>query len=303
MFLSGLERRMATIGFEGLPPYSWPGGAIAGTVVVEADKPARGRNLTVHLEGKEIAQATVQAGKSSEKVVEERVFLQQECDIHQDVTFVDPDHLAPGVYRAPFQFALPPTATPSIHTSEYAPGGGVFNARPDGMFVEYTVEARLQVPLWADLVARAIIPVFSPRRVLGIVPTMQSASNPGHPALSVGVSDPSPLLPGGTLQAFFEVQNPGGKKLRYIQYALTRVIQYHARGVARIFRTPTLVVESPLDGTASSYSGSFQIPVPNNDAMTGPWQGQLFVTFWSTKAVLDVEFGLNVEVELALTPA
>ncbi|MCI4348897.1 MAG: hypothetical protein L3J93_01580 [Thermoplasmata archaeon] len=293
---------MPSLAFESLPSYSWPGGSISGTVVLQVDAPTRGRNLWIELSGRELAQVTVSQGKGSNKITEEAVFFQQTWDPGPVLTFADPVHIAPGVYRAPFQFSLPATAQPSIHTTPYVGSGGVFDYRRDGLYVEYALEARLKVPMWPDVVARALIPIFSSRRVLGILPPCASPPDRDHPTLALGTPGTAPLLPGGTLRVPFQIENPGGKRLRSLRLALTRVVQYRARGVPGIARSPTYQVEQPLGGNAPTYAGTLEISVPNTEDATGPGQGRLYVTFWTAKAVLDVELGFNVDLETALFP-
>jgi hypothetical protein len=235
--------------------------------------------------------------------VEESVFFEQTWDPGQVLSFVDPVHVTPGVYRAPFQFVLPPTAQPSIHTTPFAPGGGGLFSHRDGLSVEYALEARLKVPWWADLVVRAIIPIFSPHRVLGALPPLGSPPGQGQLTVAVGAPSPTLILPGGTLRVAFRVENPAGKTLRSLRLALTRVVEYQARGCSDIARSPTYVADHPLGGDAPSYAGTLEINVPNTEESTGPWQGRLYVTYWTAEVVLDVGLGSNVEISAPLLRA
>jgi hypothetical protein len=289
--------------FEGLPPYAWPGGTIGGTVLLEIDRPARGRDLTIHLVGRELSQATVSQGKSSQVIVDQRIFLDQTYDISQAVKFLDPEHLSPGVYRAPFLFALPADLPPSLHTSPYAGGSGWSRGRRDGMYVEYALEGRLDVPWWLDSVVSTQVPVYSSRRVLGTLPPMQTALEPGHATVSLSAASADPLLPGAALPVSCRVENPAGKNLKSLRFSLTRIVEYHVRNLSRVVKEPTFAVDVPLGGRAPSFSGTFSLPVPNTEDSTGPWQGQLFRTYWQATAILDVALGFNVEVEGPLVPA
>lgn len=294
---------MPTLGFEGLPPYAWPGGPIAGSVVLQSDSPIRGSSLSVRLKGRELAQVTVSAGKSSQRLTQEVVFLEQLYDLRQSIAFVDPDHLPPGVYRAPFQFTLPSGAPPSLHTSPYVPEGGLGDTHRDGMYVEYLLEARLEVPLWVDLVSRGIMPVFSPRRVLGVLPAMATGGGPDHPSITLDPTLSAPLVPGTSTELRFRVLNPGLKKLRSLSATVTRVVQYSVHGHPGSTRTPAYGTQCAFDGRAAEYTGQLTVSVPNDEDATGPWQGQLYATFWTVRAVLDIELGWNVESELPLAPA
>lgn len=294
---------MPKIEFEGLPQYAWPGGTINGTVVLEIDRPARGRDLTIHLVGRELSQATVGAGKDRRVVVDQHVFFDQTYDISKAVQFLDPGHLAPGVYRAPFMFVLPADGPPSLHTAPYAGGAGWHRARPDGMYVEYSLEARLDVPWWLDAVVETFVPVYSARRVIGTLPPMQSMSPPGHAAVSVGPATTDPLLPGGVLGVAFRVDNPAGKDIKSLRFSLTRIVEYRVRSMSRVAKEPVFSVDVAIGSREPSFSGTLSLPVPNTEDSTGPWQGNLFRTYWQAATVLDVALGFNVEVEGPMTPA
>ncbi|HZY92947.1 MAG TPA: hypothetical protein VFG07_09305 [Thermoplasmata archaeon] len=294
---------MRQLGFDQLTPYAFPGGVVQGQVVVETDQPARGRDLTIQLVGRELSQATVSSGKSSQRIVDESVFYQQTYDLRQSVSFIDQDHLAPGTYRAPFQFVLPPTATPSLATSRFSGESGLFSARPDGMYVEYALEARLDVPWWIDAVARAPVPVYSQRRVLGQIPVLESRSNPGHAALRLQPDSASPLLPGSPYSLVYQVWNPASKHLKSLDLSVVRQVEYHVKSMSRAAHEPAFSSQVPLDGRNSQYTGGITLEVPNVPDATGPWQGTLFRSYWLATAVLEVELGFNVQVQAPLTPA
>jgi|GEM_PF-1561775 len=294
---------MARLGFDGLPPFAWPGGAIAGTLVLEVEAPTRARDLTLRLDGRERSQITVQAGKSSERLVQEAVFLAQEVVVHQTLAFVDPEHIAPGTYRVPFQFALPPGAPPSIRSAPSVGGSGWGVPRSDGLVVEYVLEARLVVPLWTDLVAQAVVPVFAPRRILGLIPPLESPNLPDRVHVVVDGSGGAPVVPGEPVRLGYRIENPGGKALRHVRFTLTRVIEHVARGARAVVRRPAYVAEQPLGGRAPEFAGTLEIVVPNTEDATGPWQGTLFAAGWTASITVDVQLGFDVSVSAPLVPA
>lgn len=294
---------MARIAFENLTPYSAPGGTIAGRVVLEVDKPARAKELVVRLFGRELTQATVREGKSNVTVKQESIFLEQEFDVRSAVQFQDPDHVTPGTYRADFQFALPPETPPSLRTNGRSPGEGTLGGQPNGAYVTYTVESRLEVPLWPDLVSRTDVPVYSSRRLLGTLPDLSSPERPGHPAVSITSSGSPPIVPGSAFQANYQIENPGAKSLRRLDFFLSRVVEYQVRGVAGVVRGPVYSVTVPLGGREARYIGALTIPIPNEEDATAPSRGDSYASFWTAKVLLDVELGFNVEFEIPLTVA
>ena len=294
---------MPSLRLEGVPPFAFAGGSVDGTLVLEIDRPARARDLTLSFSGREIGQVTVSAGKSTERLVQTADLLSQTIELGQTLGFVDPEHVAPGTYRSPFRFVVPAGATPSIATGAYAGPRGLFSSRPDGLYVEYSLVARLDVPWWTDSVTTTPLPVYSPRRVLGVAPPLVSQPNPGHPAISVVPADPAPLVPGTAARFSYRVDNPGGKRLRSLSLRVERLVEYVVRGYSRRVVGPAFDASAPLGGRLPAYAGELSLTVPNEADATGPWQGQLFRTYWSVRATLDVELGLDVVVEGPLAPA
>lgn len=294
---------MRKFGFGQLSSFSFPGGTIQGQVLLEVDQPARARDLTLTLYGREISQATVSTGKSTQRIVDQSPILEQTFDLRPSLSFVDEDHVAPGAYSAPFNFTLPTSAPPSLSTSEFRGQTGPLSSRPDGMYVEYHLEARLDVPWWIDAVAQAPIPIYSPRRVLGQVPTLQSQPNPGHASILVQPDSATPILPGAPASLTFHVWNPAAKHLRSLDVSIVRQVEYRVKSMSRVAHAPAFSARAELDGRAAEYSGKLTLDVPNTPDATGPWQGSLFRTYWLVTAVLDVELGFNVQVQSPLVPA
>jgi hypothetical protein len=73
---------MAQVSFEGLPDYSIPGGTIAGTLILETDGIVRATDLMLYLHGVETSQITIQAGKSTEAIVQKAPFLELVSSFH-----------------------------------------------------------------------------------------------------------------------------------------------------------------------------------------------------------------------------
>jgi hypothetical protein len=271
-------------------------------VVLGLDRPARGDALSVQLVGTEISQMTVSAGKSREVIRDSRPFLSTSVDLRQSLQFVDAVHIAPGQYRAPFSFPIPPNAPPSLHTGP-EPGGGWSSGRMDGMYVEYDLEARLDVPWWVDAVAQSRIPVFSTRRVLGTIAPVQTNPAPDHPGFQLSSATPTPLLPGQTWTLAYTVENPTHKSLKTLEVNVRRVVEYTVRG-----RSARAVGESygaavTLGGKDPSYTGTLPITVPNSEEATGPGTGELYRTYWLLSASLGIEWSFSVELQTPLTPA
>jgi hypothetical protein len=293
---------VARITLEGLPSYSWPGGSIEGNFILETDRPLRATDIDLTLRGQELSQVTIHEGKSSRTIQQTYPFLDLATGFHEGVAFQDPDHIAPGTYRLPFRFDIPPDAEPSFATSETATVRGRFFSRPDGMYVEYELEGRVRVPWWVDPTDRVTVPVYSPRRVLGTIPPLPSPVSDEHPFFRIDV-DPGPILPGSTVSGSYEVQNPKGKHLEKLTIRMFRHVEYTVQGRAGTRDGPSYECEVPFGDRQVTRAGRFQMTIPNTSGATGPFHGQLYRTWWMVHAELAVELGLNVRVDGAFTPA
>lgn len=293
---------MARVWFEGLPDYGVLGGSIQATLGLEADGDVRAKDFLLYLHGSEVSQITVGGGRSRHTVVQKAPFLELVSSFHDALHFQDADHIGPGTYRFPFRFDIPATAQPSLATSEMPRTRGRLTSRPDGAYVEYELEARLEVPWWVDPIDREVVPVFSPRRVLGALPPFSSAEDAERPVVQVRVDQPM-VLPGSTLTGSFSVENPHAKELPGLTLTLLRHVEHHAESASATLETPQFSTQIPLGSREPRFEGAFQIPIPNTSETTGPFSGQLYRTYWVLRAVLDVSLGFNVRVDAVFAPA
>jgi hypothetical protein len=293
---------MARIWFEGLPDYAALGGPVAATLVLEADGVVRATDLVLFLHGTETSQITVGAGKSRHVVVEKVPFLELVSSFHDSLHFQNADHIDAGTYRFPFRFDIPATAEPSLATTERPRTRGRFTSQVDGLYVEYELEARLKVPWWVEPFDREVVPVYSPRRVLGALPPFTSEAGPDRPTFQVRV-DPPMILPGTVLTGSYSIDNPRLKELPRLTLTLLRHVEHRASGYSAVREGPDFQYEIPLGDRASHYEGTFQLSIPNVAETTGPFTGQLYRTYWILRAVLDVSLGFNVRVDAVFTPA
>lgn len=293
---------MARVWFEGLPDYAALGGTLEGVLGLEVDGPVRATDLLLYLHGSEVSQITVGAGKSRHTLLQKASFLELVSSFHDAIPFQNVDHIGAGTYRFPFRFAIPPSAEPSLATVEMPRTRGRLTGRPDGMFVEYELEARLTVPWWLDPIDREVVPVFSPRRVLGAVAPFESGSDPERPVFRVQVDQPM-ILPGSVVTGRYAIENPRQKELPTLSLTLLRHVEHVASGTKMTRETPEFPIVIPLGPRAPHYEGAFQIGVPNVAETTGPFTGQLYRTYWVLRAIVDVSLGFNVRVDAVFAPA
>jgi len=293
--------RMARLSLEGLPRQAWLGGPIEGTLVLETDRPLRAADFDLRLRGRELSQETVYSGRSTSTIEEESTFLDTVTSFRENVPFSDPEHIAPGTYRLPFRFELPATAEPSLATDDADTVRGRFFHHPDGMFVEYEFEARVHVPWWVDPIDRVTVPVLPRARSLGSFPPLASAPSVDHPSFRINF-DAGEVLPGSTVSGAYVIENPKGKHLDHLTIRLFRHIAYRVQDKSLSFDGPEYNIAITIDKRDSLHTGRFQIPTFDTTDDTPPYQGNLYRAYWMVHAELEVEFGFNVKVEVALTP-
>lgn len=293
---------VARVWFEGLPDYSSLGGSIQGTLGLEADGDIRATDLLLYLHGAETSQITVGAGKSRHVVVQRAPFLELVSSFHDSLHFRDATHISAGTYRFPFRFDIPADAEPSLATTEMPRTRGRLTSRQDGMYVEYELEAKLTVPWWLSDIDREVVPVYSPRRVLGAVPSFTSPTDSERPNFQVRVDAPM-ILPGSLVSGSYSIENPRLKELPQLTLTLIRHVEFHASEVSAIREAPQFPTVIPLGPKAPHYEGTFQLGAANLAQTTGPFTGQLYRTYWVLRAELQVSLGFNVRVDAVFSPA
>lgn len=295
---------MPGVRFVSVSPYAVLGGAVAGTVELEFDRPSKVREISVALVASELSQMTVSNGKNSQVIRDSRVFFEQAVSLRERIPFQDPEHAAPGTYQVPFQFALPAVAPPSLETRPLNEDYGHFDQRPDGMYVDYTLVARVDVPLWIDPLRQHRFPVVPPVRVLGGLPETMSPITSERVQVRVAPADLNApwISPGKPFSMVYAVQNPGGKTLKGLTATLVRDVVYSVRGRARADRTTFGNFPLEFQGNAPLYEGRMDLMVPDLVGMVNPGMGQLFRCSWSMELDLGVHMGFDLKFAVPLTP-
>jgi hypothetical protein len=291
---------MAKVAFPSLPDYAVLGDPLRGILSVETEKPIDTTRVSLKLTAQEITQVTIHQGSGKNSTT--RVIVQRAPLFEQLVNLPFPGStLMGGAMTAPFSIDLPLQGTPSLSTHAMPRTRGRLESRPDGCYVEYELEARIDVPWWLDPIDREVIPVYSPRRVLGAIDPVREPGDGNRPGFLLDVDQPM-VVPGTPVTGSFQVTNPGGKHLRALNLALQRYIGWTAQGHGGQSYGPAASVSIPLDSTEPTQAGRFQLVVPNSPDATGPWQGQLFQTFWNFTADLDIALGFDVKFSRPLRP-
>ena len=293
---------MARLAFVELPPFALMGTTIQGVLELDLDKPVSTRDITLVLTGREHAQVTVQAGKNSQTIVDERPFLEQGVSLRDRVPFADPEHALPGSYRIPFTFQLPPVSPPTLETTALTATRGRLEGFPDGMYVEYELTARLAIPWWIDPIQKVFVAVYPPVRFLGAFTGGASPTAPDHVGVAVTPKDPAAawIVPGRPFGVRYRISNPGGRQLKDLTLQLVRLVTYRCRAYTRQVRTVCGSFPQTVEGNAPVYEGELDLMVPVGEEMVNPGTGMLFQVGWELDVDLGVHLGFGVKFALPL---
>jgi len=120
------------------------GEVVEGHVILNLDKSAETRGLTLEFLGREATQITRGGGKHR------HTYRSQQDHVAWGLTLLQPGPVSQGQYRFPFRFQIPESALPAY--------------RGPHAEVRYTLTARLDIPWWPDAVATAEVFVFFARQ-------------------------------------------------------------------------------------------------------------------------------------------
>lgn len=294
---------MVKLEFQQISPYSFTGGSVEGLARLEVDKPTKVRDLTLSFVGREFGRMP-SGQRQNQELYQEAVFLQSSQSLRDALRFEDTQHVAPGTYDLPFKFQVPPQSPPSMGTVPLPEDFGHTAALRQGMFVEYLLTLRADIPMWVDPLRRHRVWVYPTDRTLGAFPSVSTTGSPEKVGFQLGPSDPSaPLVvPGRGTTIAYRVQNPGGKSLKGLSARLVRHVAYTISGYDR---TDTQVLgnfEWPLEGRETSCQGTLTIVPENSPAMVNSGEGQLYRVLWDLEFELGVHLGENAKLVARLQP-
>lgn len=295
---------MARVEFLSASPFAMLGGSVGGSIAIEFDKPTKVQEILLSLTGREHSQVTVQQGNTAMPIQQDVVFLNQAVSLRSQVPFQDPEHAAPGTYQLPFRFEIPAVAPPSLQTAPETEDFGHIERVVDGLFVDYTLEIKVDIPFWIDPLRKHRFQVYPPLRVLGGLPQSSNVAAPNGLRLSVAPIDPThPWIgPGETFPLGYTIQNPEGKVLKDLTVQLVRLVDYQIRGYTRSDRATFGNSGVGIQGNAPLYQGRMDLAIPNAPGMVNPGMGNLFRCTWAIEMALGVHMGFDLKFEVPLMP-
>ncbi len=221
------------------------GDVVEGTVVVETTREVNSRGIYLDFLARERTQITRSAGKTTVTYTNHNDFAAWRMNLQ------GPTNLAPGTYRLPFKFQIPPAGLPS-YTGRNA-------------WVAYSIEARLDVPLWLDAVWKGDLFVFYDRssvRTFSQPVRFQSGdTGPNGPQVYVEL-DGDRFFARELIGCRITLLRLGEHRIRHAYARLTGGEFARAQSAEETSTTYKTEVDIPFENVQVGVPFTFEIPIP-----------------------------------------
>ncbi|MCI4320297.1 MAG: hypothetical protein L3K23_09270 [Thermoplasmata archaeon] len=280
---------MATsLGFERVPDKVQAGTSLSGILVVANDHPIPMSKLSLVLRGGE---EVIVAGAKGGNVPWRSDSLETPYRFFALGTLASEQVLDPGTHRIPFAFSIPPGLSPTLQTTPRGVDRGYWGSSDEqGVFVEYSLDARVEVPLGRDIHERVGIVVTRSIPILGVFLSATNLSPAKE--LDLGLSlDTSEVTPGSTVRGTWRILNPKGKALIVSRTGVGRRIDIRhdpdRPWTGRYRVVPDYSVDIDVTALRDPAEGSFEIEIPPEAGNFPSQAGGLYRAQWV--AYLSVE--------------
>lgn len=292
---------MAEVRFAQVSPYAILGGKVEGVLELELDRKTRVKDVTVTLVGQEHAHLKE---SNQNEVTSRSVFLEQAVSLKSQLPFVDPGTVPAGAYQLRFQFDVPADGFPTIMTGIENSDYGFWDSHDAGLFVDYELDAKVEIPLWPDPKVRHRFWVLPPVRILGALPVSTSPPSSGRVGITLAPSDPANpwVVPGNPFELMYVLANPRGLRIAELTVSLVRVVDYTVQGTGMTKKQSLASASIPVEGNSPQFKGTARFQVPTDLEAVNPCEGKLFICKWIFEAVTHVHWGLGGTSSFPLSP-
>lgn len=261
-----------------------PGEIIKGTVRLDLEKSVKARAVKLRIIGLEKTSVTVGSGDDRHTYRERYYILKNDIILHSP-SYDDDLELDPGNYAFWFEFILPGDALPSY--------------RGTNASVTYTLEARVDVPWWLDIVKKRSIFVFRNREVLRLLtaPARFNSDNfingvGNKPCFGVELVKTG-FIAGETIEGTIAVYNMAASKIRKIYIKLLGEELATACGHRETRIQSKQEIEIPVCDMMEGVAKVFFLQIPNNAPSS--YEGRYSNFRWGVFVGLDIPFGFDVK--------
>jgi len=273
-----------------------PGDVVNGEVTLYTDKELKMRSLTLEIEGAERTkiERRRRSGKHSYTAV-----YHAEAKIFEKIEYLSGhDILPPGEYKYPFNFMVPLDAIPSY-------SGSSAN-------VEYTVTAKIDVPMWFDKKKVTDFYVYyNPEKIKGSAKQLSFASD-NYPITDYENVTPSGLLggkkpkpsflvelhsdtyfAGDNIECNLTLKNKSKKRIRKMKILLRAKEYAAAQGYSEDRTVNKYKRKIGIDEIIEGVPSKFQIPIPPQAKTTH--SGVISNCRWYLEFQLDIAFAFDIK--------
>lgn len=260
-----------------------PGEIVEGRVRLSIDKTVTARAVKLDIIGLEETRITVGSSDSRTTYREHNYMLRDRVILHSPQYDNDMD-LEPGNYVFKFESILPKNALPS-YSGNHA-------------VVSYKLLARVDIPLWFDILGLRNMFVFRDRYALKLLtaPVRFQSENflaPGDkPGFSVELTKTG-YVAGEVIEGTVILSNTDSSKIRKIDVELLGAEFATARGHKRNRTQKKHEIEIPVHDMIDGIQNRFYLPIPR-DAPSS-YEGMYSNFRWGVEVGLDIPFGFDVK--------
>jgi hypothetical protein len=265
------------------------GQIVRGYVNLVIDKPVKARCIKLEAVGVEDTAITVSRGKSSYTYTEENHIIKENILLHSPQ---DPENLElePGNYNFKFEFKIPDNAL-SSYKGKCAD-------------VKYWVKARVDVPLWLDIVDKKNFYVYRSRNILPnyAQPARLQSENyldlqDDKPGFHVELNKTG-YAAGEMLEGIITFGNVATSKIRKVKMRLLGVEYAQAGPYSRINTTREHEIELIPEHIMEAETKRFSFAIPKN--ISSSYEGKYSHYRWAFEAQLDLPLKFDIEAKCSL---
>jgi hypothetical protein len=261
-----------------------PGEVVKGQVHLTIDKPVKARKIWLDVEGLEETSITDGAGKSSSTYYERNSMIENKILLHRPEG-EEHTELEPGKYTFKFEFTIPKKALPSYRGR---------NAK-----ITYSLNARVDVPKWLDIVEKKDFHVVRNRD------DIRSYERPSHFQSDnyLNLEDDKPgffvelpriaFIAGKSIEGTITLCNKKACEVRKIELRLIGIEHAEASKYKVNQRLREYESELPTDNLVEATPARFHFPIPKS--APGSFEGNYSNFRWALEVQLDLPLKFDIK--------
>jgi hypothetical protein len=267
----------------------YQGQVVRGKVYLVLDRPVAARCVKLEVVGVESTSITFSTGKHSRTYTEQNHIIKKDIILHTPKNKGSPE-LEPGKYNFKFEFAIPDKALPSY--------------KGKSAWVKYWVKARIDVPLWLDIVDKKVYYVYRRKdaikrykRPIQLQSENYLESQDDKPGFHIEL-EKAGYAAGERLTGLMTFSNVNNTKLRGVRLLLYGVEYAQASHLTEILRTREHVIKLIPQNIKEADTKRFSFVIPKD--ISSSYEGRYSHYRWAFEARLDLHLKTDVKAKCSL---